>query len=149
MFRKSLIAFGCLLLTYSQNIKDTQANEMKPLLSILQQEQSASMFVYAFERCSGLFNVLYARFSNYDKPQYKKIADIMLNEASVASIGALNSAKTAGLNLTMEKTIQKSLEMSKRYGALMDKHMQNTGNSISPFIEKDQSLCMELNKAIK
>ena len=149
MFKKILIAFGFVLTAFSQNVNAAKAESMKPLISILNQEQSASMFVYAFERCSGLFNVLYARFSNYNKPEYKKIADIMLNEASIASIGALNSAKAAGLNLTTEKTIEKSLGFAKRYGTMMDRHMENTGNAISPFVENDQSLCMELNKLIK
>ena len=149
MFRKILVVFGFAFLVFAHNTSESKAENMKPLISILNQEQSASMFVYAFERCSGLFNALYARFSNYDKPEYKQIADIMLNEASISSIGALNSAEAASLNLTPEKTLEKSLGFAKRYSAHMDRHSQNTGNSVSPFIENDQSLCIELNKLLK
>ena len=126
----------------------SKANEMKPLGSILNQEESASMLVYAFERCSGLFTVMYARFSNYSGEQYQQIAGIMLEQGSTATLGALLAAENAGLNLTAEKSMEKSLNFSKRYSAMMDLHMENTGNSISPFIENDQALCIELNKLL-
>ena len=44
--------------------------------------------------------------------------------------------------------MEKSLSFSKRYSAMMDLIMENTGNSVSPFIENDHALCIKLNKLV-
>lgn len=129
----------------NQSVAETK---MRPLSEAFAQEQSSSMYVYGFERCSGLFASLYARFSNYDGAQYKAIAAQLLQHSSTMSLGAILMAEKAGLNLTMEKTTEKSLSIAKRYSSLMDDYYEATGNSISPFVDADQSICMELVKAL-
>ena len=86
----------------------SKANEIKPLGSIFNQEASASMLVYAFERCSGLFATMHARFSNYSGEQYQQIACIMLEQGSSTLLGSLFAAEKAGLNL-QRKSLWKSL----------------------------------------
>ena len=120
------------------------AQEMRPLSTVLQGEQSANMYVYAFERCAGLLSTLYARFSNYDSDQHKEIASILLMKSASASMGALFMAERAGLKLTMEQTTEKALAFGQRYSAIMDESWQTTGHAISPFVDADQSVCLQL-----
>ena len=119
------------------------AQEMRPLSSILQAEQSPSMYVYAFERRAGLLSTLYARFSNYDSEQHKQLASILLMKSASANMGALFMAERAGLNLTMDKTTEKALAFGRRYNSIMNQSWQTTGHAISPFIEADQDVCLQ------
>ena len=132
---------------FSFSADRANAQEMQPLSSILQAEQSPSMYVYAFERCAGLLSTLYARFSNYDSEQHKQLASILLMKSASASMGALFMAERAGLNLTMDKTTEKALAFGRRYSSIMDESWQTTGHAISPFIEADQDVCLQLVEA--
>lgn len=125
-----------------------KASDMKSIEEVLNQEVSHSMLVYVMERCSGLFTSLYARFSNYDGDQYQQIANIMMQQMGASAAGALMAAEAAGLNLTEEKVMEKSLRFAEKYSEIMDEYYVNTGNSVSPFIEKDQRLCIEFNKTL-
>ncbi len=149
MVKSSVILSFALVLTAAvpcnQSVAETK---MRPLSEAFAQEQSLSMYIYASERCSGLFASLYARFSNYNGAQYQAIAAKLLEHSSTMSLGAILMAKKAGLNLTMEKTTKKSLSIAKRYASLMDDYYEATGNSISPFVDADQNICMELVKVL-
>ena len=59
-------------------------------------------------------------------------------------MGALFMAEKAGLNLTMEQTTEKALAFAQRYSAIMDESWQTTGHAISPFVDADQSVCLQL-----
>lgn len=126
------------------SLQKASAQDMQPLSSILQSEQSASMYVYSFERCAGLLSTLYARFSNYEDKQMQQLASALLMKSASASMGALLMAQDAGLKLTMEQTTQKALAFGSRYSAIMDESWERTGHAISPFIQADQELCLQL-----
>ena len=123
-------------------------NKMRPLEDAINQEQSPTMLVYAFERCSGLFASLYARFSNYQNDQMQQMAALHLRNSSVMSMGALVFAEKAGLNLTMDQTTKKSLSIARRYRDIMDDEYERTGNSISNFIEADLEICAAMVKMV-
>ena len=129
----------------------TYSNDLylRDLTDVIKQEESASNFVYVFDRCAGLFAAVGNRFIASGRADSKSLGDKMMRIGTEFNIASVNIAKAANLNHTIKNSMSEAVAIGKIYSSIMNNNHRRTGNALVGQVASDQKICISIYKELK